>query len=418
MQGDIKLPSRKRPKAALKPKLPETLAEPQPDIVINEIDVLAPESKQDRKVLIAPHKHFIKFWRWWLKLNRNERFAFIAGLLLIFGALAIGWVYFIQPDPHPRVVSYFSHHKPKPKAPPTAPSPLTGVAVDPVLTKRPVTGIMIENSTEARPQSGLQDAGVVVEAIAEGGITRFLALYQESTPQYIGPVRSLRPYYLDFAAPFQSGIVHVGGSPEALARVRNGSYRDLDQFFNSGYFTRISARPAPHNVYTGFARLDALNQAKGYTSSLFTTWPRKTDKKLAVPAAKTIDISISSALYNSHYNYDPGSNSYLRSEAGKPHLNLTNANDKTGVQLRPKVVIALVMSYGLEADRKHSQYGDVGSGPAEIFQDGGVISGSWQKADSDSQISFMDADGQPVKLNAGQTWITLVSAAGKVTYKP
>jgi hypothetical protein len=104
---------------------------------------------------------------------------------------------------------------------------------------------MIENSPDARPQSGLQDAGVVVEAIAEGGITRFLTLFQESQPQYIGPVRSLRPYYIDFAAPFQAGIAHVGGSPEALSRVRNGSYRDLDQFFNSAYFSRISARPAP-----------------------------------------------------------------------------------------------------------------------------------------------------------------------------
>lgn len=404
--------------SAPKPKTQKVIAQPQPDFVVNEADIAVPESKRDRKVLVAPHKHFIKFWRWWLKLNRNERFAFIAGLLLIFGASAIGWFYFIQPDSHPRVVSYFSHHKPKPKPPPTAPSPLTGALVDPALTKRPVTGIMIENSTEARPQSGLQAAGVVVEAIAEGGITRFLALYQESTPQYIGPVRSLRPYYLDFAAPFQAGIVHVGGSPEALARVRNGSYRDLDQFFNSGYFTRISARPAPHNVYTSFARLDALNQAKGYTSSLFTGWSRKTDKKLATPTAKTIDISISSALYNSHYNYDPASNSYLRSEAGKPHLNLTSAGDKTGVQLKPKVVIALVMSYGLEADRKHSQYSDTGSGAAYIFQDGGVTVGSWQKAAQDSQISFMDAAGQPVKLNAGQTWIALVSTANKVNYKP
>jgi hypothetical protein len=416
MQGDIMLPVPKRPKAAPKPKPLKRPAEPQPDFVIDES--VPEEPKNQRKVLVAPHKHLIRFWRWWLSLGRNERFAAIAGALLIFGAAAIGWFYFIQPGSSPKFVSYVSHHKPKPKPPPTAASPLTGLAVDPALTKRPVTGIMIENSPDARPQSGLQDAGVVYEAIAEGGITRFLALFQESTPQYIGPVRSLRPYYIDFAAPFQASIVHVGGSPDALSEVRNGNYRDLDQFFNGAYFTRISARPAPHNVYTSFAKLDALNQSKGYTSSLFTGWPRKADKKIAVPTAKTIDLSISSPLYYAHYDYDPATNTYLRSEGGAPHLNLVSSTDKGGVRLQPKVAIALVMDYSLASDGKHSVYGDTGNGTAYIFQDGGVTVGAWQKGDTTSQIEFQDASGQPLKLNAGQTWLTLVGGTNKVIYKP
>jgi hypothetical protein len=415
MQGDIMLPVPKRPKAAPKPKLPQIQAQQRPDFVIDESNTV---SARQRRVFIAPHKHFKRFWQWWLGLGRNQRFAFIAACSLIFFALALGWFYFIQPDSSPKLLVAGSHRKAKPKPPPTAPSPLTGALVDPALTKRPVTGIMIENSPDARPQSGLQDAGVVVEAIAEGGITRFLTLFQESQPQYIGPVRSLRPYYIDFAAPFQAGIAHVGGSPEALSRVRNGSYRDLDQFFNSAYFSRISARPAPHNVYTSFSKLDALNQARGYTGSLFTSWPRKTDKKLAVPTARTIDFSISSPDYYAHYDYDAASNTYLRSEGGAPHINLVSAADKTGVRLAPRVVIALVMDYGLEADGKHSQYDDIGSGTAYIFQDGGVSIGGWQKADQDSQISFVDDNSQPLKLNAGQTWLTLVSGTNKVVYKP
>lgn len=415
MFGDIKPPVPER-QAAPKPKPQKDTAEPQPDFVIDETVAEAPIKQ--RKVLVAPHKHFVRFWRWWLGLGVNERFAIVAALLLIFGAGALGWFYFIQPASQPRIVSYASHHKPRPKPPPTAPSPLTGVLVDPALTKRPVTGIMIENSLDARPQSGLQDAGVVVEAIAEGGITRFLALYQEAQPQYIGPVRSLRPYFLDFAAPFQAGIAHVGGSPEALSRVRDGDYRDLDQFFNSAYYWRIGSRPAPHNVYTSFSKLDALNRAKGYSSSLFTGWPRKTDKKLATPTAKSINFAISGPLYNDHYDYDTATNSYLRSEGGAPHVNLAGASDKTGTRLHPKVVIALVMDYGLEADRHHSQYGDTGSGMAYVFQDGGVTAGGWQKASQDAQISFVDANGQPLKLNAGQTWITLVSGANQVSYKP
>jgi hypothetical protein len=413
MQGDIMLPRPKKPKAEHKPK-PHNPAPLKPDFVIDE-SVAAPA--KERRVLVAPHKHFVRFWRWWLGLGRNQRFAFIAALLLVFGVLSIGWFYFIQPNSEPQL-SFIKHPKPKPKPPQTVASPLTGVQVLPELAKRPVTGIMIENSSEARPQSGLQDAGVVVEAIAEGGITRFMAIFQEGQPSYIGPVRSLRPYYIDFAAPFQASIVHVGGSPDALSTVRNGSYRDLDQFFNGSYFTRVSARPAPHNVYTSFARLDALNHSKGYTSSLFTGWPRKADKKIAAPTAKTIDIQISGPVYFSHYDYDSASNTYSRSEGGAPHMELVSASDKAGVRIKPKVVIALVMPYSIARDGKHSVYGDTGSGQALVFQDGEVISGTWQKANSDSLVSLSDSNGQPISLNAGQTWITLVASANKVIYKP
>ena len=128
-----------------------------------------------------------------------------------------------KPIPVPVVVKYYS--------------PLTGnLVADENTTKQPVTGIMIENSPNARPQSGLKDSGVVFEAIAEGGITRFLVLYQQEKPQLIGPVRSLRLYDVEWLAAFNSSIGHVGGCSGALGEVRNGSYRDLDQFFNPNYF--------------------------------------------------------------------------------------------------------------------------------------------------------------------------------------
>jgi hypothetical protein len=415
MQGDIRLPRTKKYRRPPKPKPIEHQAAPQPDAVIDEADLQKPA--KDRKLLIAPHKHFIRFWRWWLSLSKNERFALISVALLTFGVLSVLWFGFIRPNSAPSI-SITKNSKPKPKAPITVASPLTGIQVTPARASRPVTGVMIENSVFARPQSGLQDAGVVYEAIAEGGITRFLALFQENGPQHLGPVRSLRPYYIDFAAPFQASIVHVGGSPDALSRVRDGSYRDLDQFFNSGYFQRVNYRDAPHNVYTSFAQLDALNQAKGYNTSKFTIWPRKADKKLATSTAKTIDIQISSPDYYSHYDYDAASNTYNRSEGGAPHLELTSEADTTGTQIHPKVVIALVMAYSIAADGQHSVYADTGSGTAFVFQDGGVTQGTWSKAEAGSQIQFSDSAGTPLKLNIGQTWLTLVADSGKVSYTP
>jgi hypothetical protein len=276
---------------------------------------------------------------------------------------------------------------------------------------------MVENSLDARPQSGLNDAGIVFEAIAEGGITRFVSLFQDGQPQYLGPVRSLRPYYIDWAAAFDASIAHVGGSPDALAQIRSGG-KDLDQFFNSGSYWRQPTRVAPHNVYTSFERLDALNKSKGYISSHFTSWPRKNDKKLAVPTAKAIDVNISSALYNSHYDYDTASNSYLRSEGGKPHI-ITNAQaDTAGQQLHPKVVVVLVMPYSIVDRSGHSGYATTGSGAAYIFQDGAVTQGNWSKGERGSQFSFTDANGQPIKLNMGQAWVTAVAQAGMVVYHP
>jgi hypothetical protein len=414
------LPRPPRRVPASKPKPRPKPPAPEPDFVIDE--TAAADTAKRRRFLVAPHKHFIRFWKFWLSLGRNQRFAIIAAGLLIFGAGAIGWFYFIQPDSNPSFISYSSHHKPKPKPPLTVPSPLTGLPIDPALAKRPVTGIMIENSDAARPQSGLQDAGVVYEAVAEAGITRFLAVFQDAQPQYIGPVRSLRPYYIDYAAPYQASIVHIGGSPDALAKVTSGGYRNLDEFANGGAFWRIASRDAPHNVYTSFAKLDALNQNRGYTSSLYTSWPRKADKKLAVPTAKTIDFAISSADFYAHYDYDAASNSYLRSEGGAPHLDYVSAGDKTGVRLRPKVVIAIVVPQSrgaLDASGAYyTDYDDIGSGTAYIFQDGGVTVGGWTKSSDTSQLEFTDSAGTPISLNAGQTWISLVGDTSKVVYKP
>lgn len=159
------------------------------------------------------------------------------------------------------------------------------------------------------------------------------------------------------------------------------------------------------------AKLDEVSNKRGYTSSTFEGFPRKTEKAIAVPTAKAIDLNISSYLYNARYDYDAASNSYKRSEGGKPHT-----DEKSGTQLSPKVVIAMVMSYGQRGI--YSVYNAVGSGKVYIFQDGGVTEGTWQKASSKTQITFSDSAGAPIKLNPGQTWLSAVSGAEKVKYTP
>lgn len=330
--------------------------------------------------------------------------------LLIAGALIWWFVLRDKPQP-PQPVAKQETKKEEPPAPTTVASRLTGLQVAPELNNLPTTAIMIENSPDARPQAGLYQAGVVYEAIAEGGITRFLALYLEARPDYIGPVRSVRPYYLDWLVPYDAAVVHAGGSGPALAEIRNQKIKDIEHGQNAAYFQRVSTRYAPHNLYTNRVRLLELHSAKGYTSSTFEGFVRKADKPIATPNARAIDFSISSPLYNPHFDYVPTTNSYVRSMAGKPHM-----DEREGKQINPKVVVALVMTHRYAGI--YSVYGTLGTGKAYFFQDGTVTEGIWQKADRKSQFRFGDVNGAPLGLNAGQTWISIVSTPNAVTFKP
>lgn len=293
-------------------------------------------------------------------------------------------------------------------------SPLTGSLVDTeAATKQAVTAIMIENSPDARPQSGLKQAGVVFEAVAEGGITRFLTLHQQDKPQLIGPVRSVRMYYVDWLAAFNASVAHVGGSAAALAEVRNGNYRDIDQFFNSGSYWRATDRYAPHNVYTSFERLDALNASKGYNESTFTGFTRVDGKASSAPDATNISVVISGPLYNSSYAYDAASNTYIRSQAGAPHL------DREDGQIAPSsVVVMKVNMTKIMEDGYRESITTTGSGEAVIFQNGIAQTVTWTKADRASQIKFTDTSGKDVPLVRGQTWITAIpTSGGSVTWQ-
>jgi Protein of unknown function (DUF3048) N-terminal domain/Protein of unknown function (DUF3048) C-terminal domain len=306
----------------------------------------------------------------------------------------------------------------KPVKPKTVPSTLSGLPVDPSINKRPVTGVMIENSTDARPQSGLGQGMVVFEAVAEGGVTRFLALYQDTSPDNVGPIRSARPYYIQWALGFDAGYAHVGGSPDGLADIKAWGVRDLDQFANAGSYHRVTSRAAPHNVYTSITALNQLETTKGYTASTFTGFIRKAKEAPSkTPTAKTIDLTLSGPVYNVHYDYNPAINTYNRNEGGAAQI---DAN--TGIQINPKVVIAMVVPKSNGAldtsGAYYSNYAVIGSGPVYVFQDGTVTTGTWAKSNNTSQITFTDAAGKPIGLNPGQTWLTAVDTTAKVSYAP
>jgi len=347
------------------------------------------------------------------ELTKKQWAIIIVVAVLLLGLIGYG-VYALvlkdDPKPAPKAATKKAE-TPAPKPVPLV-STLTGLPIaDAALNERPVTAIMIENSVDARPQSGLNDAGVVFEAVAEGGITRFLTLWQDTDSEYIGPVRSVRPYYVQWLKGFDAPVAHAGGSNDALRLIKDLGVKDLDQFHNGSAYWRISDRYAPHNLYTSTAKLHDLESSKGFGKSNYTGFARKAETPNPAPTARTIDFNISGALYNSHYDYDQASNSYLRSEGGSPHKDL-----KSGAQIAPKVVIGLVMPQGNNGI--YTTYDTIGSGKAYVFQDGVVTICNWSKTSNDSNFTFKDDSGAEVKLNPGKTWLSVVGSTSRVSYKP
>ncbi len=346
-----------------------------------------------------------RFIQWAIKHKKPLMIA--AGLLVVL--LVVLWFLGIfRSDAVDRTNTDTSNQKQEPL---TKASPLTGVEVDPALADRQVTAVVLENSPDARPQSGLKEAGVVFEAIAEGGITRFVALYQEARPKLIGPVRSLRPYYNDIVLTHDAGVAHVGGSADAMAEVQSLPLKDLDQFFNAATYWRTTDRYAPHNVYTDFDHLDATSKAKRFTSSKFDPLPRKDKAPLEVPKAKQISIPISSQLYNIDYTYRPKTNDYARFLGGVAHVDREKGAINVHVAIAIEVPNAVVGGFRYD-------YELVGSGVAYVFQDGGVTKGTWSRSKRSSQFVFKNKAGEVVKLNPGKTWITAVSPGSGVAWTP
>jgi hypothetical protein len=414
-------------KAAVKllPNLDEEIdAEPgfQPPEVVaatnsNEAPVMKDDASSAVAKVLSKRKPRFSSWSWPL----NKKWTIIASIIAILVLGGAGTLTYALSNYNVNSGVHLSKKiKVIPKKPVVIYSTLTGLpVVDASVNQRPVTGVMVENSIDARPQSGLDKAGVVFEAEAEGGVTRFMALYQDSQPSYIGPVRSLRPYYLQWCLSFDCAIAHVGGSPDALNDVTDWNAKNLDQFYNAKAYWRISSRYAPHNVYTDASHLSGIETSKGFGAASYTGWARKADSPSKTPTASSLDFSLSGYYYNPHFDYDLATNSYKRSESGAPHMEVDENGVKT--QISPKVVVAMVVPLGQgELDSSgafYSNYQATGSGQAYIFQDGTVATATWNKLNNNAPILLRDATGKDIALNRGQTWVTAVSTAGRVTYK-
>lgn len=275
-------------------------------------------------------------------------------------------------------------------------------------------GVMIENLVTVRPQSGLSSANIVYEALAEGGITRFLVIYADSgSISEIGPVRSARPYFLDWAAEYGSLYAHAGGSPQALAAISGLNIISINQIGGAhAYYWRDITKSAPHNLYTSSELLArALRDYDLEKDSSFSGWEFKDDASLSERPSedKFVRIDFSTYSYEVEWNYDRESNSYLRSNGGEAQIDKNN--DK---QVSAKNVIVQKTDTGILDNEARLDIKTDGEGDAIVFQDGQAVTGTWKK--DNNRTRFYDVNDEEIELNAGQTWIEVVPTDRQVEY--
>jgi hypothetical protein len=301
------------------------------------------------------------------------------------------------------------------------PRRLDGVLVDKGKADFLPYAVMIENLLVTRPQSGLSQAGVVYEALAEGGATRFMAVFDPSIviPELM-PVRSARPYYIEWMSEYGALYAHAGGSPKALTVIReNADIHNLDALTSDGkYFWRDHTKYAPHNLVTSSEKMNIALRDKSLTDTvaIYRSWLFKDDAVLADRGenGKIVSFNFSyGKTYKVDYRYNQEKNVYLRFNADQPHLD-KNTNEQITVK---NVVIQLVQDPTLAGEKGRLDIYVGGTGKAWIFIDGQVIEGTWQKNSRTDRTLFFDKDGKEVEFNRGNTWVHVLPKDQAVTYQ-
>jgi hypothetical protein len=274
---------------------------------------------------------------------------------------------------------------------------------------RPIA-VMIDNHYNARPSRGLAKANLVYESEVEGSITRLLAIYatNEDIPE-IGPIRSARPYFLDWSEELSSIYVHCGGSPEALVKIVKEDVVNINEFYNANIFWRDKKISAPHNIFTSLSKLKENRVYKEDDSSYFS-WKYKEEKK--DPEIKNSEISIlfKEPYYAVSWKYDILKNNYIRYVDNDTH------KDYNGDEIRAKNIILHFVDSRVIDDKLRLKIETIGKNKAVVCLDGECIEGEWRKDSISSRTRYYNEQKEEIEFNPGITWVEVVKNESMVDY--
>lgn len=281
--------------------------------------------------------------------------------------------------------------------------PLTGQALEQSVDFFAI-GVMIDNAYNIRPQSGLKEADIIYEALAESSITRLLAIFDSNQKvEKIGPVRSARPYYMDWAEEYGGIYMHVGGSPQALDIIFDYNFTNIDQIgAGETYFWRAGDLDAPSNVLTSSAnwlRAREIKEVQNLDWSAFKSWHFVEPTVTTTPPDFSVDFSID--LYKVDWHYNDLIKKYQR------NYGEAKAIYDSGEQIvADNVVVQVVDSHLIDTERRTMDTD--GSGPVFIFNAHGEQVGTWKYLDG--RTLFFDPSGQELKLVPGKTWVEIINS--------
>ncbi len=280
--------------------------------------------------------------------------------------------------------------------------------------------VMINNNHAAWPQCGIQDAYIVYEIIAEGGITRMLAIYKDQDTAKIGSVRSARHYFIDYAQENDAIFVHWGGSPQAYNKL--GYIDSIDGIALEGsvfFRDRTLNRDLEHTGFTSMENVKSYATKQGYT--------RDTNKDLLLNysvdeinmaeldgAEEATDINIKYSSYHStSYECDEENKVYKRSMSGKANVDL-----ETGEQYTAKnIIIYKVSNYTINdgEDKGRQELENIGSGSGYLVTGGYVVPIRWKKTSHSEQTQYTYANGEEIVVNDGNTFIQICPENADIT---
>lgn len=293
-------------------------------------------------------------------------------------------------------------------------APLTGLSVEPEFLELRPAVVMLDNHYGARPQAGLAEADHIYEILAEGRITRYMAVFQSGSPSTVGPVRSARPYFIDKALEYDPYYVHVGGSMQAMTDIINLSMADVDGLSSgSNVFWRMSHKRIPHNMYSSLEAIRKESQRRKYRVSgsfeapIFNEEPVEPAGESCVylKAVYKKPTSSDSVGYFIEFEYNPETGRYDRSVNGKPHV-----DENSKLRLGAENILVQIASHKVIDKEGRRAISLIGEGRGYFLSLGKKQEVTWKKSGRYARTVFYDMNGDEIHFNPGQTWFQVVES--------
>lgn len=357
--------------------------------------------------------------RWQMFFSVHKRLIVtLSSVIIVVAVAAVFWFTTKPPTMSQPVTAIQQPSTPVPTTPLVA-SLTNGAMVAPELANRHPVAVMIENAPPARPQTGLTSADIVYEAVTEGGITRFMAIYSQRLPIKAGPVRSARSYFIDWLSEYDAFYAHAGGSPTALARIGQYNIKDTANDGSAYHREPKAGLASEHTLYVDVAAVEGLGKSVHKWPATYATnpWLFKDPAKTFGQIWK-ITLNFSTSQFQAEWIFDQNKGVYGRLLPPEGPYGQPYADKVSGAQITAQTIVVMTVAHSANppyaGTGKESEWtmSTIGSGAVSVFQDGNRIDGTWKKSSRTDRTRFYDAANTEISLDRGQIWVEVLPQTG------